>query len=214
MGRGEHEVAYNEAIYGGGPRAGLNCFFATDHQVGRSLPLLSASSGYSTHPATLVKMGAVQSTTTTSSMAATATSTSIAATATATLAPYTLQDDYLSGGNFFNQFTFFTDPDPTHGTVQYVNQSIATSLNMIASSASSVYIGAEYNKIQPSGRPSVRITSKKSYDSALVIVDLAHMPQGCGTWPAFWMLGPNWPNAGEIDIIEYVFDEPFKRTMN
>lgn len=31
------------------------------------------------------------------------------------------------------------------------------------------------------------------------------MPGGaCGTWPAFWMLGPNWPVNGEIDIIEGV----------
>lgn len=31
------------------------------------------------------------------------------------------------------------------------------------------------------------------------------MPGGiCGTWPAFWMFGPNWPSSGEIDIIEGV----------
>jgi len=30
------------------------------------------------------------------------------------------------------------------------------------------------------------------------------MPQGCGTWPAYWLVGPNWPNSGEIDIIEGV----------
>ncbi len=24
----------------------------------------------------------------------------------------------------------------------------------------------------------------------------------CGIWPAFWMVGPSWPNNGEIDIIE------------
>ena len=56
-----------------------------------------------------------------------------------------------------------------------------------------------------SGHNSVRITSKKSYNHGLVILDLAHMPGGvCGTWPAFWMVGPNWPNHGEIDIIEGV----------
>jgi len=30
------------------------------------------------------------------------------------------------------------------------------------------------------------------------------MPYGCGTWPAFWSLGPDWPSNGEIDIIEGV----------
>lgn len=36
------------------------------------------------------------------------------------------------------------------------------------------------------------------------VIDLEHMPSGCGTWPAFWSVGPNWPSAGEIDIIEGV----------
>ena len=30
------------------------------------------------------------------------------------------------------------------------------------------------------------------------------MPTGCGTWPAFWANGPNWPAGGEIDILEGV----------
>jgi beta-glucanase (GH16 family) len=45
------------------------------------------------------------------------------------------------------------------------------------------------------------------------------VPDGVGTWPAFWMLGTdfvrdegtkeaNWPDAGEIDIMEYVGREP------
>ena len=55
------------------------------------------------------------------------------------------------------------------------------------------------------GRNSVRLTSKASYTHGLVVLDVAHMPGSiCGTWPAFWMTGPNWPNSGEIDIIEQV----------
>ena len=45
------------------------------------------------------------------------------------------------------------------------------------------------------------------------------VPGGAGTWPAFWMLGADfdndsddpsrqWPNVGEIDIMEYVGREP------
>ncbi len=39
------------------------------------------------------------------------------------------------------------------------------------------------------------------------------VPQGQGMWPAFWMLGDdiataNWPNCGEIDIMENVGFEP------
>lgn len=39
------------------------------------------------------------------------------------------------------------------------------------------------------------------------------LPQGQGMWPAFWMLGADfpeigWPESGEIDIMEYVGKEP------
>jgi beta-glucanase (GH16 family) len=39
------------------------------------------------------------------------------------------------------------------------------------------------------------------------------VPAGQGTWPAFWMLGAdfngtNWPDCGEIDIMEHVGKEP------
>lgn len=55
------------------------------------------------------------------------------------------------------------------------------------------------------GRNSVRVSSKKAYNHGLIILDLYHMPGGqCGTWPAFWLLGDDWPNNGEVDIIEGV----------
>lgn len=39
-----------------------------------------------------------------------------------------------------------------------------------------------------SGRKSVRVQSKKAYNGALVIADLAHVPGGaCGTWPALYV---------------------------
>lgn len=54
--------------------------------------------------------------------------------------------------------------------------------------------------VTPNGRPSVRISSNKTYNSGLFILDVKHMPFGCGTWPAYWLVGPNWPSGGEIDV--------------
>lgn len=39
------------------------------------------------------------------------------------------------------------------------------------------------------------------------------VPEGKGLWPAFWMLGSNfngsnWPDCGELDIMEYIGKEP------
>ncbi|KAK0267084.1 hypothetical protein LTR35_016568 [Friedmanniomyces endolithicus] len=122
------------------------------------------------------------------------------------VAGYTLEDDYTAGGNFFDMFTFFTGGDPTNGYVNYVDQSVASQNGYIDASSAQIYIGTDaVNVTNSAGRNSVRLTSNKSYSSGLVILDLDHMPGGiCGTWPAFWMVGPNWPSAGEIDIIEGV----------
>lgn len=43
-----------------------------------------------------------------------------------------------------------------------------------------------------------------SYTGGMVIMDAVHAPTGCGTWPAWWMNGDNWPYGGEIDIMEGV----------
>ena len=63
------------------------------------------------------------------------------------------------------------------------------------------------------GRDSIRITSEATYNEALIVLDLVHMPHGCATWPAFWTFsaaGP-WPTGGEVDIIEGFFVRVFQR---
>jgi hypothetical protein len=67
-------------------------------------------------------------------------------------------------------------------------------------------MGVDYVNVVTTGRPSVRIQSKKTYTQALIIADLAHMPASiCGTWPAFWTVNTtNYPQYGEIDILENI----------
>lgn len=127
----------------------------------------------------------------------------------ATGATYTLARDY-TGANFYTGFQFFTEPDPTDGLVKFVSEHVAnaTSLAGIIDgdfASNAVYLSVDSRTIAPQGRRAVRVSSSQTFHHALVIADIAHMPGGiCGTWPAFWMVGQNWPVDGEIDIIEGV----------
>ncbi|KAF7876518.1 hypothetical protein EAF04_001608 [Stromatinia cepivora] len=123
------------------------------------------------------------------------------------LTKYQLEERY-SGNDFFDAFNFFTAPDPTHGFVTYVSESAASQQGLISVRSDGVYMGVDFKTVlNPSGagRNSVRIESKKSWTHGLFVADLGHMPGGaCGSWPAMWTVGDNWPYNGEIDIIEGV----------
>ncbi|EER27699.1 hypothetical protein CPC735_030350 [Coccidioides posadasii C735 delta SOWgp] len=125
------------------------------------------------------------------------------------VAVYELVDNY-AGNTFFSNFTFFTEPDPTQGFVKYIGEPEARKNGLIGFSSSysgdnMAWMSVDRTNVAPMGRESVRITSKKVYNQGLFIVDIAHVPTTtCGTWPAFWMYGPDWPHGGEIDIYEGV----------
>jgi len=54
-------------------------------------------------------------------------------------------------------------------------------------------------------RESVRLEGLRRFDAGLFILDIDHMPAGCGQWPAFWLTDEDyWPDHGEIDIVEGV----------
>ncbi|KAI2680104.1 CAZyme family GH16 [Penicillium roqueforti] len=116
---------------------------------------------------------------------------------------YTLADTY-SGPNFFEQFTYFTDEDPTKGFVVYVNKTTAGHLNLTYASETSAILRVDASTPNTrSGRNSVRIESRNTYDSGLFIFDIIHTPFGCATWPALWLTdGYSWPTNGEIDVLE------------
>ncbi|KAL6234352.1 endo-1,3(4)-beta-glucanase xgeA [Aspergillus navahoensis] len=121
---------------------------------------------------------------------------------------YKLQESW-EGEKILNHFHFFDGADPTNGFVTYANQSYAESAGLVKTTDSgSLYLGVDYETVLTAngpGRESVRIESNEYYDQGLYVVDIQHMPGSiCGTWPAFWTVGPDWPTDGEIDIIEGV----------
>ncbi|KAF9229529.1 glycoside hydrolase family 16 protein [Gyrodon lividus] len=110
-----------------------------------------------------------------------------------------------SGSTFFSGWSFYTGADPTNGNVQYVDQGTAQNAGLLEiNQAGNAVMRVETTPTVQNNRMSVRITTDQTFTQGLVIMDAVHMPTGCGTWPAFWTNGPNWPNNGEIDIVEGV----------
>lgn len=121
--------------------------------------------------------------------------------------PWSISQSY-SGSNFLSGWDFFTYPDPTHGMVNFLDSDAAHAAGLVSTTSN----GATIMKVDNTTwlgngqyRNSVRITSKKTFGvGSLVVMDAAKMPYGKGVWPAFWSVGANWPNGGEIDIMEGV----------
>lgn len=139
----------------------------------------------------------------------------LASIVTQTFATYNLVQNY-SGDAFYQNFDFvstssayphevsnqtkFSDPDPTDGHVQFQTLEAANSTGLAGfiqgknSTTEAIFMSVDSRNVAPDGRGAVRVSSKQSFTHALVVADIVHMPGGiCGTWPAFWMLGPDWP---------------------
>lgn len=69
-----------------------------------------------------------------------------------------------------------------------------------------LYMGSSYT--------SARILTKGKFEQKYGRIEARiKLPWGRGLWPAFWMLGANsdtvaWPQCGEIDIMEYLGNNP------
>ncbi|KAF4470761.1 mixed-linked glucanase precursor MLG1 [Fusarium albosuccineum] len=119
---------------------------------------------------------------------------------------YSLAHSYI-GESLISGFRWHDGPDLSNGFVSYQNQKNALDLDLysVDPSSKAVRLGVDStNKYGLNeGRPSIRLESKDSYQHGLFIADFLHMPPSqCGTWPAFWAYGADWPMGGEIDIIE------------
>ncbi|KAK3055777.1 hypothetical protein LTR09_003011 [Extremus antarcticus] len=143
--------------------------------------------------------------------------TTAAPTSTTPARPYKQIAEW-SHPNFFDAFDLYDGPDPTLGFIDYVNLETAKTEQLMGwiarevDNTTTAFVGADSTGIAPSGRSSVRLTSKQEFKvGALAVIDLLHMPvgsgpAGAGLWPAIWFLSPEatWPYGDEIDIVEYV----------
>ena len=75
-------------------------------------------------------------------------------------------------------------------------------------------ITAREEDFEGSSYTSARITTKglREYEFGRIETRM-QLPLGQGIWPAFWMLGADidtnpWPGAGEIDVLEYLGQNP------
>ncbi|KIJ32684.1 glycoside hydrolase family 16 protein [Sphaerobolus stellatus SS14] len=131
----------------------------------------------------------------------------------------------LKGDDFFNEFDFWdsgnvSDPtaDSTYPTAAYYmpkeaaqNQSLAYVTGQgnfrLGVDSTFTYHGLDL-------RPSVRITSHKTIQQGLIIIDAAHVAYALTAWPSIWLtdVSQPWPTAGEIDIYEMdAFTMPMPR---
>jgi len=117
------------------------------------------------------------------------------------------QTNSFVGTGFLSGFSHQAIADPTNGRVNYLSQADAVAKNLTFASGNTFIMKADSTTtLDPSGpgRNSVRIQSNAQFSTHVLIMDIRHMPEGCSTWPAAWEVGDDWPNNGEVDIIEGV----------
>ncbi|KAG8691173.1 hypothetical protein FRC11_006148 [Ceratobasidium sp. 423] len=129
----------------------------------------------------------------------------LAVASVARAATYSVSDTFI-GSSFLSGFTHEAIADPTHGRVNYVDQNTAINQNLTYANGNTFILRADYKTTLSAsgpGRNSVRIQSRKQWRTHVEIMDVRHMPQGCGSTTNT----VNWPADGEIDIIEGVNDQ-------
>lgn len=109
---------------------------------------------------------------------------------------------HAEGQAFFDLFRF--DSHSSNGGVaNYVDESTAWNDKLVAVKHNKAHIRVSQEGNGPT-RDSVKLVSKQQYTEGLYVFDVERMPQVCGAWPAIWTTGDNWPQGGEIDILEVV----------
>lgn len=111
--------------------------------------------------------------------------------------------------SFLNHFEFYEGKDSvgSAGYNTYVTKDIAIQHHLVQATAdgTSFVIRSAAGENGTGPRQSIRLEGTTRFNSGLFIVEMKHMPAGCGVWPALWLTDEEfWPNHGEIDFIEGV----------
>ncbi|KAH0828889.1 glycoside hydrolase family 16 protein [Lanmaoa asiatica] len=112
----------------------------------------------------------------------------------------------LAGQSFINAFTWATNPDPNWGRVNYVDLATAQSKGLVSVSGNQVTLRADRTtKLTSSGpgRDSFDLVSKIINLTHLIVLTLFICLKVVALGQLF-ELGSNWPDGGEIDIVEGV----------
>lgn len=127
------------------------------------------------------------------------------------IGPYRLVEAH-EGRDFFSYYDFYNGSDSlgSAGFNAYVSQSRAEELGIVGiitgeqedgTKEELVYLSSAPTKVGP--RDSIRLEGRRRFERGLFVLDVRHMPDGCGVWPAFWMTDEDaWPWNGEIDVLE------------
>jgi hypothetical protein len=121
--------------------------------------------------------------------------------------PWALETS-VQGQDLLNFFHFETEDSSSQGGVaQYVSLDDAHSNSMAGIKNNVTYLGVDTVAHSGSTRNSIRLSSKTLYNAGtMFVIDILHMPTGCGTWPSIWTVARDgdWPEKGELDIVEGV----------
>ena len=134
--------------------------------------------------------------------------------------PYQLSERQV-GDRFLDFYSFYEGEDSlgsagfnTYTAKQrsldlgLINVTVTTTTTTTTSAEESAEESFVYLSTLPTDqgpRESVRLEGIQRWDAGLFILDLDHMPAGCGQWPAFWLTDEDhWPDHGEIDVVEGV----------
>lgn len=125
---------------------------------------------------------------------------------------------YSGGQNFFDSWNYpgtydFANNAPTPDTSNSGDNWIANKtysqsagLTTVNSAGYAVLRVDDTNQVVFNDkRYSVRIESSELYGvGSVFVLDAVHAPFGCSVWPAYWTTALQWPEGGEIDILEGV----------